>query len=72
MPSFDSTAITRAEYDSDRAVLSLWFTGSGGPYAYFLVPRRVFEGLCDAPSKGGYYNRHIRDTYRSEPPGEPR
>lgn len=66
MPSFESTAITRAEYDADRAVLSLWFTGSGGPYDYFLVPARVFEGLCKAPSKGGYYNLHIRDHYTSK------
>lgn len=67
MPTFESTAVTRAEYDAQTAVLSLWFTGSGGPYDYFLVPGRVFDGLCRAPSKGTYYNQHIRDRYTSKP-----
>ena len=67
MPTFQSTAIERAEYDNQRAVLSLWFTGSGGSYDYFLVPARVFDGLCRALSKGSYYNQHIRDHYTSKP-----
>ncbi len=66
MPTFNSTAIQRAEYDANTAVLSLWFTGSGGPYDYFLVPARVFDGLCRAASKGSYYNQHIRDHYTSK------
>jgi len=67
VPNFESTTIQRAEYDSDTAVLSLWFTGSGGRHDYFLVPARVFESLCLAPSKGSYYNQHIRDHYTSKP-----
>ena len=67
MPTFDSTAVQRAEYDADRAVLSLWFTGSSGPHDYLLVPARVFDALCRAPSKGSYYNQHIRDHYTSKP-----
>ena len=66
MPTFESTAIQRAEYDADRAVLSLWFTGSGGPYDYFLVPASVYDGLRRAQSKGSYYNQHIRDRYASK------
>jgi hypothetical protein len=30
-----------------------------------MVPRRVFDGLCDAGSKGSYFNAHIRERYSS-------
>ncbi|MEP9372563.1 KTSC domain-containing protein [Mesorhizobium sp. KR1-2] len=63
MPVFNSTAIRRAEYDSSTGVLQLWFTESGGPYNYYGVPPQVFDGLCRASSKGGYFNSHIRDRY---------
>lgn len=63
MPIFGSTAIRRAEYDPATSVLQIWFTESGGPYDYYGVPQHVFEGLCHAGSKGGYFNDHIRDRY---------
>lgn len=44
-------------------VLSLWFTQSGGPYDYYRVPQRIFDGLCQATSKGTYFNDNIRDQY---------
>lgn len=31
---------------------------------YGEVPVRVYEGLKKAESKGGYFNREIRDTYQ--------
>jgi hypothetical protein len=65
VPIFNSTAVRRAEYDSSTAVLSLWFAESGGPYDYFMVPARIYEGLCSAASKGIYFNQHIRDQYTS-------
>lgn len=63
MPVFNSTAIRRAEYDPVSKVLQLWFAESGGPYDYYGVPQQVFDGLCHASSKGGYFNDHIRDRY---------
>lgn len=63
MPTFNSSAITRAEYDPSTRTLSLWFTGSGGPYYYYGVPQSVYEGLLGAASKGTYFNDHIRDQY---------
>jgi hypothetical protein len=65
MPTFDSTAVVRAEYHSATSVLSLWFAESGGPYDYYLVPKRVFDELCRASSKGRYFNQHIRDQFTS-------
>lgn len=63
MPTFNSSAIRRAEYDPGSQMLKIWFVESGGPYDYFQVPQHVFAGLCRAPSKGTYFNNHIRDRY---------
>ena len=68
MPYFRSTAIERAEYDTETATLLLWFVESGGPCAYRAVPEDVFEALCDAASQGRYYNERIRDRYEVRPP----
>ncbi|WP_417463254.1 KTSC domain-containing protein [Kordiimonas sp.] len=63
MPYFNSTAISRAEYNSATRVLQIWFVESGGPYDYYGVPQHIFDGLCNAASKGGYFNDHIREQY---------
>lgn len=68
MPYFKSTAIERAEYEAESQTLLLWFNGSGGPYAHRHVPEDVFEALCQAPSQGTFYNKHIRDKYDVSPP----
>lgn len=63
MPYFRSTAISRAEYNSQTGTLTIWFVESGGPYDYYRVPPHIFDGLCNARSKGTYFNDHIRDHY---------
>ena len=63
MPTFNSSAIHRAEYDGNTRVPSIWFVESGGPYYYYGVPVFVYEGLVRAVSKGQYFNDHIRDRY---------
>jgi hypothetical protein len=51
---------------SPQATLEIEFR-SGAVYRYFLVPRATFEGLLGAPSKGAYFNRHIKAAFRCEP-----
>lgn len=63
MPYFNSSAIRRAEYDPASRTLTIWFVESGGPYDYYGVPQRIWDGLLAASSKGGYYNDYIRDQY---------
>lgn len=63
MPYFSSTAIRRAEYNPQTRVLSIWFGPSGGPYNYYSVPARIWNGLQTASSKGAYFNMFIRDQY---------
>lgn len=66
MPTFNSSAIRRAEYNPETGILQIWFTTSGGPYDYYQVPQYIFDGLCRATSKGTYFNDHIKDRYSSE------
>ena len=57
-----STVIHAFDYDADSEELTIAFK-SGRIYLYFAVPEDVFAGFRDAGSRGGYFNRHIRDRY---------
>lgn len=63
LPHFNSSAISRAEYNPKTRVLSIWFTDGGGPYDYDRVPLFVYEGLCRAGSKRSFFKTYILDQY---------
>ena len=63
MPYVNSTAIARIEHDPNSRHLQIWFRESSGPYTYFNVPESVYRAFLTAPSKGQYFNDHIRDQY---------
>ena len=63
MPHVISSALRFVDYDDEAAVLSVTFR-HGGQYRYFDVPRSVYVGLLEAPSKGTYFDAKIRDVYR--------
>ena len=48
-------------------VLEVEFRESGKRYRYFGVDRELFEDLINAPSRGVFFNREIKDTFRSWP-----
>jgi len=58
-----SSVLRRYDYDSDAHRLDVEFV-SGRRYSYHDVPARVWERLLAARSKGGYFNRCIRDRFR--------
>lgn len=60
MPNVSSSAISRIEWSS--GTLSIWFVESGR-YDYYNVPKSVYEAFLLAPSKGEFYNDHIRDHF---------
>jgi hypothetical protein len=60
--SLESRTLASALYDPDRLQLELQFR-SGKRYLYFQVPRFCYEELLRAPSKGGYFNRTIRNRF---------
>ena len=60
MPFVNSSAISRIEWSN--GTLSIWFNESGR-YDYYGVPEEVYTAFLDAPSKGTFYNDHIKDRY---------
>jgi hypothetical protein len=57
----ESSLLSSIEYLSDQT-LDLTFR-SGVTYRYFAVPEIVVKAFIDAESKGGYFNRHVRDRF---------
>jgi len=58
----DSTTLRTVGYDAERQLLQIEFQ-SRSIYQYFDVPAAVYEELMQAPSKGAYFNRAIRQTF---------
>jgi len=59
-----SSVIARFAYHPDDHRLEVWFR-TGRCYAYHNVPAAVAAALERAPSKGSYFNAHIRDAFES-------
>lgn len=57
-----STVVAAAAYDDTRAVLEVEFR-DGTVYQYTGVPQKIYQDLCQAESKGGYFNRQIRNRF---------
>lgn len=62
----ESTAISRMGYWPDGETLYVTFRNSGADYAYYGVSIEVWKEFCDAGSKGGYLNDHIKGYYEYE------
>lgn len=60
-----SSVIAGVAYDEGKSILEVTFR-SGRVYRYFEVPVTMHQELLAAPSAGSYFNREIRDHYRSE------
>jgi hypothetical protein len=57
-----STAIRRIAYRPDAGALDIEFV-TGRVYRYFAVPEAVAAGFGRVRSKGGYFNRALRDRF---------
>jgi len=57
-----SSMMRSAGYDETHAVLEIEFV-TGNVYRYHAVSQREWHGLMEAPSKGRYFDTHIRDKY---------
>ncbi|MES2254171.1 MAG: KTSC domain-containing protein [Pseudomonadota bacterium] len=58
----ESSVIRAMGYDADLALLEIEFV-SGDLYRYHFVPRRVWNELRNAPSKGAYFANAIREKF---------
>jgi hypothetical protein len=59
----DSSNVEAIGYDDDTQELHVQFL-SGGNYIYHGVPREKFDGLLNAPSKGSFLNREVKNVYQ--------
>lgn len=57
-----STAISAIAFDENAGRLDVRFV-SGEVYSYFDVPLATAEAFGRASSKGGFFQRHIRDRF---------
>jgi hypothetical protein len=57
-----SSTLAFASYHRRRRQLELEFR-SGKRYLYFRVPAQIYEELLQAPSKGVFFNRNIRNRF---------
>jgi len=60
-----SRSIAAIGYDDDAETLEVEFV-TGSVYRYRGVSQDVFEDFRQAPSKGAYFNAHIKDAYAWE------
>jgi hypothetical protein len=58
----ESSVIRAMGYDDDHALLEIEFV-SGDVYRYHFVPRRIWNELRHAPSKGFYFANAIREKF---------
>ena len=65
--AINSTALAAAFYDDTRAILQVEFR-DGTVYQYMGVPKETYQDLCEAESKGLYFNRQIRNRFASTKP----
>ena len=64
MIEVNSTNLSAVGYDSETNILTIEFN-NGGFYEYYGVPQTIYDELMSAPSKGSFFHRFIRDTYRT-------
>jgi hypothetical protein len=57
-----SSSLSEVGYDSSSRTLEIEFTG-GRIYRYKGVPKGTYSALLEAPSKGQFFNREIRDRF---------
>lgn len=62
-PAMPSSVIRSYDYDPAAHRLDVEFV-TGKRYSYLDVPAREVAALSRAASRGGYFNRRIRDRYR--------
>jgi KTSC domain len=64
MPALDSDALAFVRYDETARTLFAAFRGrKRRAYVYEGVTPQDYAALMRAPSKGAWFNAHIRDRY---------
>jgi hypothetical protein len=59
----DSSNLKQVAYIDGEHKLIVQFKKTGDYYAYFEVPRLLYEGLCNAPSAGQFFAAQIKGRF---------
>ena len=59
----ESSALASVGYDAEAKTPEIEFR-TRKLYRYFEVPKRIYDHLMDAPSKGHFFNTRIRNAFR--------
>ena len=62
MKSVNSSAISKIGYNPGNRLLIIQFH-NGRTYDIPGVPEHIYQSLMNAPSKGSYFNSHIKGRY---------
>lgn len=65
-----SSTLRSVGYDADTNILELEFI-SREVYKYYNVPGGKYLGLMIAPSKGSFFNEHIKDNHECKKMSKP-
>lgn len=67
-----SKLIRNSDYDPETKILSIWLVTNGKRYDYLDVPPETYAAFSRAFSKGWFFNRHIRSSFklRQDEPGQ--
>lgn len=57
----DSSNISSIGYEDNVLYISF---NSGGLYAYYNVPRSVYDALMNASSHGKYFAAYVKNNYK--------
>lgn len=57
-----SSHIESVSYDSETREMTITFA-DGGEYGYSNVPPETFAGFREAPSKGQFFHRAVKNKY---------
>lgn len=66
MQKVTSSNIAEVGYNSESKVLVVRFIQSNSLYAYYDVPKQIFDELVAASSKGGYFSKSIKDVFTTK------
>jgi len=63
MVQFESEFLAAAGHDENSRTLEIHFQ-NGSQYEYYNVPPDAYLNFIAAPSKGEFYNKHIKPAFR--------
>lgn len=66
MQDVESTLVQQIGYDPDTQTLIVKLVTDGSVYEYYGVPQEVYDQFMAAESKGHFFTKYIKNSYKYE------